>query len=94
MPYNKMQAIVSDLVKAQEYVNLYIKQDSSNSIRKETFALYHKVFSIHHTNSKIFLESFDYYLAHPKLTRDMFDSLYVQSRRNTNFMTKPAPPVQ
>jgi hypothetical protein len=71
------------MVKAEEYVSLYVLRDTTKKHKAETLALYHKIFSIYHTNSKEFLNSFDYYLGNPKIARDMFDSLSIQSRKFT-----------
>jgi Domain of unknown function (DUF4296) len=77
----KMQAILQDLTRAEEFVNTYVLKDTTKKHKDECMQWYHKVFSIYHTDSKLFLKSLDYYLSTPKVARDMFDSISTQSRR-------------
>ena len=81
IPEAKMKAIIADMVRAEEFVTIYVVKDSIKKLKPEMMKYYNKVFAIHHTNSKQFLNSFDYYLKNPLNARNMFDSLATQLRQ-------------
>ncbi len=77
----EMMAIMKELAMAEDFVTQFVMKDSTKKHKPETMALYNKIFTLHKTDSKIFMKSFDYYMNQPKQGRDMFDSLVNELRR-------------
>ncbi len=77
----KMQKIVFDLIRADEFINNYVMKDSTINIKIRRIELYEQVFTIHHTNREEFFKSYKYYEQHPEKHKVLFDSLYALANR-------------
>jgi hypothetical protein len=77
----EMMTIMKELALAEDFVTQYVMKDSTKKHKPETMALYNKIFTLHKTDSKVFMRSFDYYISQPKESRNMFDSLVNELRR-------------
>lgn len=86
----QMQAIVWDLVRADEYLKDYVFiLDSSIDRRSESIKLYQDVFRIHHTDKVKFQESFSWYRAHPDFLKMVLDSIDVKAQARPPEIQKP-----
>jgi hypothetical protein len=75
LPPDKIQPIIFDLLRADEYVNNFVMRDTMLKREKEAVKLYEQVFVIHGITSADFYKSYRYYQAHPDKNRALFDSL-------------------
>ena len=90
----KMQQIVWDMIQADQYYKEYVEKDSlKKDVKKERYALYDEVFKMHKVDRATFDKSFEYYSAHPKLMKEVFDSMSVQGNRNLQNIYKTPSPV-
>jgi hypothetical protein len=76
LPQKQMQAVMWDMMRADLFLTNYVfvKDTSLNKIQ-ESQKMYQQVFSFHHISKEEFQKSFDYYQSHPKLMKDIMDSL-------------------
>src|ERR1041385_8817185 len=75
----QMQAVIWDLVRADEWLKDYVFNiDSTIDRRKESIKMYNEVFKIHHIDKKKFQESFTWYRAHPDFLKIVLDSIYAK----------------
>ncbi|HSB93891.1 MAG TPA: DUF4296 domain-containing protein [Flavitalea sp.] len=91
IPQKEMQTILWDLLLADRYTSQYISRDTTRVLKIENLKLYDQVFQIHKITKAQFIESFDYYLQRPDLTKVMFDSLSAgaNSRRGEVYLSTP-----
>lgn len=85
----QMQQVVLDLIKADEYINLYLTRDTAINIRQKRSALYQQVFALHHTTREEFYNSYQYYQQHPDKHKEFFDSLYAEVNRPKEMVQPP-----
>ena len=74
----QMQAVLWDMLRADEFIMNYIKKDSAHKIKDESIRLYEDVFRIHKTSKKQFVKSIMFYNGHPELLKPVLDSLEVR----------------
>ena len=91
IPQKEMQTILWDLLLADRYTSQYIAKDTTKKIKIENLKLYDQVFQIHKITKAQFIESFDFYLQRPDLTKVMFDSLSAgaNSKRGEVYLSAP-----
>jgi len=77
----QMQAVLWDMLRADEFVTNYVKKDSLHKMKDESIRLYEDVFRLHNTNKKQFVRSIMFYNGHPELLKPVLDSL--ENRKNT-----------
>ena len=91
LPSDQMEAVMWDMIQADQYYHEYILKDSlKRDIRSDRFKLYDRVFQIHKTTRENFDKSYAYYSAHPKLMKEIFDSLSDKGSRKLQDLYKPA----
>jgi len=91
LPPDKMQAVIWDMVQADQYYKEYTVKDSlKKDLRTERLKLYERVFQMHQTSREVFDKSYAYYSAHPKLMQDIMDSLSAKGTRKLQDYYKPA----
>ena len=89
IPPDKMQAIIFDLLRADEFVNNFVLKDTSLNRDREATKLYQQVFTIHKVEKEQFYKSYQYYQGHPDKNKAMIDSLANRRTRPVN-LTPPA----
>jgi hypothetical protein len=75
LPPERMQLVVYDLIRVDEFINNYVIKDSTIDIKKKRTILYQQVFKVHKTSREQFFSSYKYYQQNPKLQKQLFDSL-------------------
>jgi hypothetical protein len=76
LPPDKFQAVVWDLIRADQFVISYeVLKDSSLNKNKASIEWYGKVLSLHHVTESAFKSSLAYYQSKPALMAVMMDSL-------------------
>ncbi len=78
---NKMEMVVYDLLKVDEYINNFVVKDTSVDKKMKRSILYEQVFKLHNTNRKEFYTSYRYYQQHPDIQKTLFDSLVAKSSK-------------
>ena len=81
LPPEKMQAVYWDYMKADVYANEFMRKDSSKNVALENARLQLEVFKIHKVSKEDFYRSYDYYLAHKDLMKDMLDTMLVRQTK-------------
>ena len=88
LPRERMQLVVFDLIKVDEFINNYVIKDSTVDIKKKRSILYEQVFKVHKTSRDQFFSSYKYYQQNPKLQKELFDSLQQLITRKTTAAAK------
>lgn len=91
LPQKKMEAVLWDILRADEMVNLQYAKDTTINRLDSSTRLYQQVFALHATDAATFKKSFKYYQRHPELLKPVFDSL--QKRGYAPTPNGPAPLV-
>jgi hypothetical protein len=78
----KMQLVLFDVIRAENFVFDYVTKDSSKKAEAELVKLQQKVFAIHKISRSDFYTSYDFYKAHPGIMEPMLDSLINSTTRN------------
>ena len=78
----KMQAVLWDILQADEFLKDYLlNKDTTLNDTLESIRMYERVFRFHKTSREVFDSSFNYYRTHPKLMKEVMDSLYAQTMK-------------
>ncbi|HEX8279558.1 MAG TPA: DUF4296 domain-containing protein [Segetibacter sp.] len=94
LPPNRMQKIVYDLIRIDEFMNNFVTKDSAVDLKKKRSSLYDQVFKVNNTNRKEFYSSYKYYQEHPNVQKELFDSLHESLHRKLEVgKVKPANPA-
>ncbi|HTR30514.1 MAG TPA: DUF4296 domain-containing protein [Puia sp.] len=93
LPIDKMEQVMWDMTEADQYATLYVAKDSQHIDRKsETMRLYEEVFRLHDVSREQFRKSYRYYLDHPALNQELFDSIMARGvRARTEMYDRPSP---
>lgn len=91
LPKQKMQAVLLDMLKADEFLTGYVfPNDSALNRKQESIQLYEQVFRIHQTDRDEFKKSLSFYQAHPSLMKEILDSL---NKKQASLSTQRVKPV-
>lgn len=77
----KMQAVYWDYLRADIFANEYITRDSSLDDSLENARLQLQVFKLHNITKQDFYKSYEYYLNHRDLMKDMLDTMLVRQKK-------------
>ena len=80
LPPAKMQAVFYDYIRADVYINEFMSGDRTLDPQKESVQLQKQLFEKHKISRTQFYESYDYYVDHPELMRDMIDTMVARHR--------------
>jgi hypothetical protein len=75
LPQPRMQAVLWDLMRADEFIINYASKDSGYNKTEESLKLYEQVYTIHKTTKAEFQKSLSYYNREPGLFKAILDSL-------------------
>lgn len=76
LPQKKMQVILWDMMRADQFLNDYIiNKDSSKNKTTESLKYYQQIFTIHKISKEEFQHSFSFYKSHPVLFKMILDSI-------------------
>lgn len=93
IPSQKMGIIIWQLIQSDEYVNKQLYKDSLKKNSTEKMKIYQQVFDLNGTSLNEFKKSYQFYMAHPDITRVMFDSISARAGRQRADMYKSQPAV-
>lgn len=88
MKVEKMQTILWDLARVDEYLANYPVHDSLVSKEKQKLILYNQVLKFNKTDESDFKKSIRYYENNPQLLKVVFDSLAVMDQREARLKLK------
>lgn len=77
----QMQEVLWDMIRMQALAAELTEKDTANLEEARTRALTQKVFSLHHIDSTLFHQSYQWYLQHPSAMTRMLDSLYLHRQQ-------------
>lgn len=84
LPKEKMEDVMWDMLRADEFVKEYmLARDSSLRDTAEYIKMYERIFRLNKTNRGQYAESFTYYRNHPKLMKEILDSLNVRGQQQS-----------
>lgn len=83
----KMQAVYWDYIRADIFTNEYIRKDSAKNLALENAKLQQQVFQLHKISKEQFYKSYEYYLNHRELMKDMIDTMLVRQKQKTDKIT-------
>ena len=89
IPPDQMKLVLFDMVRADEFANNYIANDTSKNKQQETYVLYEQVFKIHKVDKARFYKSFSYYQQHPDKNKELYDSVNALAARIKTGNTLP-----
>jgi len=75
LPPEKMQAVLWDMIRADEFLVSYVLRDTSFNRKDESIKMYETVFKLHDITKSTFEKSFKYYHQHPKILKPIMDTL-------------------
>jgi len=78
-----MQAVLWDMMRADELVNYYGYTDSTFKKIDRNIELYQKIFQIHRIKKETFQKSLQYYQRRPDMLQPIIDSLKSLTERET-----------
>ncbi len=78
----KMQLVLFDMIRADNFAFDYITKDTSKKPEAELAKLQQKVFAIHKISRTDFYKSYEFYKAHPNIMEPMLDSMINSTTRN------------
>jgi len=81
---DKMTPITWDMVEADQYAAILIKDSAHVDPKMERLRLYEQVFRSHGVSREKFEKSFNYYREHPEINQILYDSLNTQGNRYRN----------
>ena len=78
----KMQLVLFDVLRADNFVSEYVKKDSAKKPEEEIAKLQRQIFAVHKISKEDFYKSYEFYKAHPDIMQPMLDSMISASNRN------------
>jgi hypothetical protein len=76
LPQKKMQVVLTDLMRADQFLSNYIlNKDTSLNKISESLKYYQQVFALHKITRDEFQHSFSFYKSHPVLFKTILDSI-------------------
>jgi hypothetical protein len=95
LPPKKMQAVLWDVLQANEMAEYYGAADSTFKSLSKNTEYYQQVFAIHKISKEDFTRSLSYYENHPSRLKPILDSLQssIQRLDKADTIAKPGPPI-
>ena len=91
IPLPQMETILWQLIQTDEYTATAFVSDSTKNMNTERIKRYRQVFQLNKTSKEAFEKSYNYYMAHPDMTKTMFDSLSARANRRNDTAQVPHP---
>jgi len=76
----KMQAVYWDYLRADVYAKELLSKDSSRNIDSANIQFQQQLFEKHKVSKETFYKSYEYYISHQLLMKDMLDTLQVRQQ--------------
>jgi hypothetical protein len=90
LPRDKMETLLWDMIRADEFVKDYIvNKDSTLNDTTESIMVYERVFQFNKTSREEFARSLKYYQTHSTLLKEVLDSLNVRGQKESDDASRP-----
>ena len=80
LPPEKMQAVYWDYIKADVFANEFVRRDTSKKLELESAKLQAQVFQLHKISKEQFYRSYNFYLDHSGMMKNMLDTMLVRQK--------------
>jgi hypothetical protein len=77
----RMETIIWQLIQSDEYINIRSVKDTAKKIGTEKMKIYQQVFDLNGVSLAEFKKSYLFYMEHPNISKEMFDSISVRANR-------------
>ncbi len=81
----KMQAVLWDIIRADNFTIDFIKKDSTKNVNEENVKMQIEIFAIHKITKDEFYSSLDYYKKNNGLMKPIIDSIISKAEKTRNF---------
>lgn len=81
LPEEKMQSVIWELIKADVYTVDFLQKDSGINATIKNAELQQQIFENEKITKKQFQESYDYYIVHPEIMKNIFDTILNRNSR-------------
>jgi hypothetical protein len=81
LSHEKMETILWEQMKLDAFTREFILKDSSKNLQVENIKLQQKLFAEYKIDKEIFYKSYQYYLKHENLLKDVLDSIEAKQTR-------------
>jgi Domain of unknown function (DUF4296) len=81
LPQEKMELMLWEQMKADAFTKEFISKDSSKNLTLENIKLQQKLFAKYKIDKDEFYDSYEYYLKHDALMKDVLDSIVAKQTR-------------
>ena len=93
LSHEKMQAVLWDMLRADEFVGVYIlAKDTSLNKKQESALMFDQVLRIHKCSREEFKKSLLFYQSHPAVFKVVLDSIYARQSALDSVHTKFSKP--
>ena len=91
LSFNDMRAVMWDMMRADQFMADYIfAKDSMANKTMVSSEWYGKILTLHGISQQAFKKSYQYYSEHPKLLKDLMDSVSKQADTSAAWSPRPA----
>mgnify|MGYP001598272161 CR=1 FL=1 len=80
LPPEKMQAVYWDYLKADIFANEFLRRDTSQKPEVQSAKLQAQVFLLHKVSKEQFYRSYNFYLDHSDIMKNMLDTMLVRQK--------------
>jgi hypothetical protein len=88
---SRMETILWQLMQVDEFTANAFVRDTVHNLTTERIRRYRRVFELNQTTKDEFEKSYKYYMAHPDISKVMFDSISARANRQRDDSSHPPP---
>ena len=81
LPPEKMEQVLWDQLRADAFTSVFVSKDSTKNLQQVNLELQEKIFQKDHTDKESFYRSYQYYLDHGEVMKDILDSMIAKQSR-------------
>ena len=81
LPKDKMEGVLWDMILADQYAAYLAKDSAHLDLKQEHLRLYEQVFRLHDITRDKFRKSYQFYIGHPEIAQNLFDSVVNRGNR-------------
>ncbi len=81
LPRDKMEGVLWDMILADQYAAYLAKDSARLDLKEEHLRLYEQVFRLHDITREKFRRSYQFYVSHPDIAQNLFDSVVNRGNR-------------
>lgn len=81
LPPEKMEKLLWEQMRAEVFTKNFIAKDSAKNISQENLLLQQKIFQKYKITAASFYKSYDFYLQHDGMMKDILDSIMAKEQR-------------